>query len=241
VPADQPLYGLQARGLDGTSEPARSVQEMAAEYAGQIRAVQESGPYHVLGWSFGGIVAHEIAVQLQAGGEQVAALIIMDGYPPQQQAGPAPATHEQGHAEVPGRPGQHADPETSGEEPSLADILDRARKNTDFSVVFSDDELVILERIYQNNMRTGRTHEFRRFDGDLLLIAAAEDNPESASAAARWKPYVSGEISDSSVPCEHPDMMRPDMLVQAWNEISTWLETRRKLTADWPVRGQNDG
>jgi amino acid adenylation domain-containing protein len=209
VPADQPLYGLQARGLDGTSQPARSVQEMAAEYVDQIRAVQESGPYHVLGWSFGGIVAHEIAAQLQDGGEQVSALIIMDGYPPQQQAGP----------------------EISGEDPSLADILDRARKNTDFSVVFSDDELVILERIYQNNMRIVRAHEFRRFDGDLLLIAAAADNPESASAAARWKPYVSGEISDTSVPCEHPDMTRPDMLVQAWNEISTWLETRRKLTS----------
>src|ERR1700691_1561146 len=38
VPADQRLYGLQARGLDGTSPPARSVREMAAEYAGQIRA-----------------------------------------------------------------------------------------------------------------------------------------------------------------------------------------------------------
>jgi thioesterase domain-containing protein len=209
VPADQPLYGLQARGLDGTSQPACSLQEMAAEYVEQIRAAQQSGPYHLLGWSFGGLVAHEIAVQLQADGEQVAALIIMDGYPPN----------------------QHADPETSGEDPSLADILDRARKNTDFSVVFSDDELVILERIYQNNMRIGRMHEFRRFDGDLLLIAAAEDNPESAAAAARWEPYVGGEISDSSVPCEHPDMTRPDMLVLAWNEISTWLETRRKLTS----------
>jgi acyl carrier protein len=58
VPADQPLYGLQARGLDGTSQPSRSIQAMASEYIEQIRAVQESGPYHLLGWSFGGIAAH---------------------------------------------------------------------------------------------------------------------------------------------------------------------------------------
>jgi thioesterase domain-containing protein len=172
--------------------------------------VQESGPYHLLGWSFGGIVAHEIAVQLQADGEQVAALVIMDGYPPHQE-------------------GNRADPEISGKDSELADILDRARRNSDFSVVFSDEELVILERIYQNNVRIVQTHEFRRFDGDLLLIAAAEDNPDTVSAAARWKPYVSREISESSLPCEHPDMVRPDLLAQAWDEISAWLETRSQL------------
>jgi thioesterase domain-containing protein len=209
VPADQRLYGLQARGLDGTSEPARSVREMAAEYVEQIRTVQESGPYHLLGWSFGGIVAHEIAVQLQAAGEQVAALVIMDGYPPQETG--------------------QADPDTSGKDSELAEILDRARRNSDFSVVFSDEELVILERIYRNNVRIVQTHEFGRFDGDLLLIAASEDNPDIAAAAARWKPYVSRKISESSLPCEHPDMVRPDLLAQAWDEISAWLEMRSQL------------
>jgi thioesterase domain-containing protein len=206
VPAGQRLYGLQARGLDGTSQPARSVAEMAAEYVRQIRAVQESGPYHLLGWSFGGIVAHEIAVQLQEDGEQVAALIIMDGYPPHQHF-----------------------PESSRKDPALADILDRARRNGDFSVVFSDEEFAILERIYRNNVRIVQTHEFREFGGDLLLIAAAEDNPDTVSAAARWKPYVSGEISESSLPCEHLAMARPDMLAQAWHGITGWLETRRRL------------
>src|SRR6202035_6200465 len=56
VPADYPLYGLQDRGLDGASQLAGSVRDMAADYLEQIRAVQGSGPYHLLGWSFGGIV-----------------------------------------------------------------------------------------------------------------------------------------------------------------------------------------
>jgi thioesterase domain-containing protein len=230
VPGDQRLYGLQARGLDGASPPARSVREMAAEYVEQIRAVQESGPYHLLGWSFGGIVAHEIAVQLQAGGEQVAALIIMDGYPPHQETGRAPASHEQGQAGVPDKTGDHADPETSWEDPVSADILNWIRQErSGFLEAISEREVAILGRILQNNVRIMCAHEFRRFDGDLLLIAAAEDNPDSVSAAARWKRYVGGEISESSVPCGHYEMVRPDMLAQAWDGISGWLEKRETL------------
>jgi amino acid adenylation domain-containing protein len=197
VPAHQPLYGLQARGLDGASEPAGSVLDMAADYVKQIRAVQESGPYHLLGWSFGGIVAHEIAVQLQADGEQVAALIIMDGYPPQTAAQP-------GEGSIP------------------ADIMDWIRQErSGFLEIISENELAILGRILQNNVEIMCTHEFRRFDGDLLLIAATDNNPGDTSA--RWAPHVSGEISGSGLPCGHFEMMRPDMLDQAWSQISTWL------------------
>ncbi|MGH3248620.1 MAG: thioesterase domain-containing protein, partial [Trebonia sp.] len=185
-----------------------------------------------LGWSFGGIVAHEIAVQLQAGGERVAALIIMDGYPPQQEAGPAPAAVEQGRTEVPGGPGDHTDPEASGEDPVPAGILDWIRREkSGFLEAISEKELEILGRILQNNVRIMCGHEFRRFDGDLLLIAATEDHTEGVSAAARWKPYVSGEISESSLPCGHYEMVRPDMLAQAWDEMSTWLVTRAELAS----------
>jgi amino acid adenylation domain-containing protein len=211
VPADQPLYGLQARGLDGASQPSCSVRDMASEYVKQIRAVQESGPYHLLGWSFGGIVAHEIAVQLQADGEQVAALIIMDGYPPQQ--------------EIKSTPTCHAEPEPAGEDSIPAGILDWIRRErSGFLEVVSKKELAILGRILQNNVEIMCTHEFRRFDGDLLLIAATDDNPGGAPAHARWDPYVSGQISESGLPCGHFEMMSPDMLAQAWGQISTWLE-----------------
>jgi hypothetical protein len=54
MPAEYPVYGLQARGFDGATELPRSVTEMAADYVTQIRTVQPSGPYHLLGWSFGG-------------------------------------------------------------------------------------------------------------------------------------------------------------------------------------------
>jgi thioesterase domain-containing protein len=88
VPGDVPLYGLQSPALDGTREIPGSLRELARACIRQIRAVQPTGPYHLLGFSFGGILAHEIAVQPQAAGQHVAALILLDAYP----ASPAPGT-----------------------------------------------------------------------------------------------------------------------------------------------------
>jgi aspartate racemase len=79
---DQPVYGLQARGLDGQEEPHTRVEEMAADYIKEIRTVQPHGPYFMAGHSLGGIVAFEIAQQLAKAGERVALLALFDTFSP---------------------------------------------------------------------------------------------------------------------------------------------------------------
>jgi amino acid adenylation domain-containing protein len=78
LPPDQPLYALQAQGLDGKCPPASSVPEMAASYIGAIRRVQPQGPYHLGGYSAGGVVAFAIACQLQESGADVGNLVLID-------------------------------------------------------------------------------------------------------------------------------------------------------------------
>ncbi len=75
---DQPFFGLQAPGVDGIREPLNTVQEMAEEYFKAITQVQTHGPYHLLGWSAGGVIAYELAQKLLATGESVAHLGIID-------------------------------------------------------------------------------------------------------------------------------------------------------------------
>jgi thioesterase domain-containing protein len=75
---DQPIFGLQAKGLDGKEAPNTSVEQMAADYIEHIRSVQPDGPYHIGGFSAGGVVAYEMARQLQAGGQDVAVLALLD-------------------------------------------------------------------------------------------------------------------------------------------------------------------
>ncbi len=79
---DQPVYALQARGLDGQQTPFTSVEEMAAYYVNAVRDVQPGGPYYLGGLSAGGDIAWEMALQLQAQGEEVALLVLFDTYGP---------------------------------------------------------------------------------------------------------------------------------------------------------------
>ncbi|MCW2917947.1 MAG: peptide synthetase [Actinomycetia bacterium] len=95
APKEYPIYGIQARGLDGESQLPGSLMEMTQEYIEHIRSVQPTGPYYLLGFSFGGAPAHEIAVRLSEAGEQVG-LIIMDSYPPDPEMGALPEDGDDG-------------------------------------------------------------------------------------------------------------------------------------------------
>lgn len=79
----QPFYGLQARGVMDKSETAHDrVEDMATDYLEEIRSLQPSGPYHLCGASFGGLVAFEAARQLLDMGETVGTLALFDTYAP---------------------------------------------------------------------------------------------------------------------------------------------------------------
>ncbi|MEU1290557.1 amino acid adenylation domain-containing protein [Kitasatospora sp. NPDC005856] len=214
VPEDVPLYGLQARGVDGAGEYARSVREMAADYAAQIRTVQPTGPYHLLGWSFGGIPVHEIAVQLRAAGEEVAALVIMDAYP----APPRP------DGESADRDRRSVDAGVLEDDGKLAPVMERMRREAGQALgAISDEEFRRLAQVFVNNSLLRQEHAPGRFDGDALVLVAAEGRPDGAPTADNWKPFVSGEITAVQLPCTHSDMIRPDMLAAVWSAVSDWL------------------
>ena len=76
--AEQPFYGLQSVGLDGTEAPLGSIEEMERLYVGEIRSVQPHGPYAIIGACFGATVAYEMTRQLLAAGEEVGFLGLLD-------------------------------------------------------------------------------------------------------------------------------------------------------------------
>ena len=80
--SDQPFYGLQPQGLDGKHPFHTRVEDMATYYIQEIQTLQPNGPYFLGGYSFGGVVALEMARQLQEQGEQVAILVMLDSCRP---------------------------------------------------------------------------------------------------------------------------------------------------------------
>ena len=77
---ERPFYALQPQGLDGKQSCLNTVEEMAAHFISEVRRVQPKGPYYLGGFSFGGVVAYEMARQLSSMGDTVGVLALLDTY-----------------------------------------------------------------------------------------------------------------------------------------------------------------
>jgi hypothetical protein len=80
--ADQPVYGLPAQGTDGQKRPHTTVEAMAAHAIRLMREVQPAGPYSLVGYCSGAWVAFEMARQLEAEGDKVDRLVLIDSVAP---------------------------------------------------------------------------------------------------------------------------------------------------------------
>ncbi|WP_327111011.1 amino acid adenylation domain-containing protein [Streptomyces sp. NBC_01341] len=204
MPADYPVYGLQARGFDGATELPKSVTQMAADYVTHVRSIQPFGPYHLIGWSFGGNVAQEMAAQLQAAGERIAALVILDSIPstPRQVAG-LPLDDQKKISDI------------------AADVAaETARANEIFGTA-SQDEIETYRRVLLNNIRLLMEHEPNKVDGKVLFVSSRDTN---AAALDSWSPYVSGQIEERAVACLHRDMYRPEIVHEVWEMVKGHLK-----------------
>lgn len=77
---DQPVYGIQSRYLAGAGPEFTALDELASEYARVIRSQQPDGPYHLFGWSIGGVFAVATAAALERQGQRVAFVALLDSF-----------------------------------------------------------------------------------------------------------------------------------------------------------------
>jgi thioesterase domain-containing protein/acyl carrier protein len=198
IPADHPIYGLQARNLSQRDRYPDTIEEMAADYLDLIRDIQPSGPYNLLGWSFGGLVAHAIATQLQAAGEEVALLALLDSYPREQSAPPTTANAE---------PAEEILFAGVADE-SLRDMLELLRHEGHINAALGDDHFDAIMGSFENSTRLMRRFSPQRYRGDLLLFVATEGDPKPPPIET-WRPYVDGRIHVHRVACTHEPMLEP--------------------------------
>ncbi|MCQ0003843.1 AMP-binding protein [Actinomadura madurae] len=219
--AEQPVYGIQAGGLTGRLPPSRGMDEMVDRYLTVIRSVRGTGPYRLLGWSFGGLVAHALAARLQEQGERVEFLAMLDTHP-----------------RVPSRL-RHAGTEAD----LLADLLhfidlpsdeavtgpiDRTTvlwlARREGSALASLDEVTIgrIVDVFAANYKILLDHVPPRVSGDAHLFTAVRGDRDGLSATA-WKPFVEGEVHEHEVDCEHRDMGRAAPMARIGSAVRALL------------------
>ncbi|MEU5436803.1 amino acid adenylation domain-containing protein [Streptomyces sp. NPDC020719] len=209
---DAGVYALQARGLNPDDACAADLPAMAADYAARIREVRPEGPYRLIGWSFGGLVAHEIAARLQSEGAEVELLALLDSYPAQAE-GPEGAPEGDLRQEIlsvladalgPAARDGRTGPLTAAE---VAALL---REHDSPLADLGEQGIEALHRVAANNRRIAGEFVPGVFDGDVLAFRSARgDGPYAVKA---WDAHVTGEIHEFDVDCTHLGMTAPAAL-----------------------------
>ncbi len=199
-----PCYGLQALGLDGVQAPLTSVEAMAERYLRDVRASQSRGPYRLCGFSFGGLVAFEMARRLRESGETIELLALLDTEFPVCPSGPLSAALARSstfrryvHPTLQ-RARRHVE---SLRRLGIAGYL-RARRRSGAAGMASTAER--LEVVHDANLRAALGYLPPRYTGTLTYFHASDAAP-SADRRALWS-RVAPAIDVVFVPGGHSDL-----------------------------------
>ncbi|MFI7368323.1 amino acid adenylation domain-containing protein [Streptomyces sp. NPDC050149] len=204
---DQPVYGIQARGLVRDEPLPRTLEEEAGDYVRRIQEVQAYGPYRLLGWSVGGVLAHTVAVLLQECGEEVELLALLDAFPAEQwRERPAPEEGDALTAVL-----RMAGFERTGER-TREDVLATLRRAGSPLAGLEDRTLSKIVDIVPNHARMMREHVHRGYEGDLLFFTAAAPRAEDWLTREAWRSHVSGAVVNHDLDCTHPQLMQERFL-----------------------------
>ncbi|AYG80698.1 Linear gramicidin synthase subunit D [Streptomyces hundungensis] len=205
-----PLYGLQSTAAGGASPMPSDIKAVAAEYIGHIKELRPHGPYRLLGWSYGGVLAHEIAVQLQQGGDQVDFLANLDGYPGRtvrEEGGQDDRELLLRALEALGRSRE----EFAGRTVTPTEVLDALRRMNHPLAELGEQGVPRLLRLARTHGELMDRFTAGRFAGDMhLLLATREYAPDEADElTGRWEAHVEGELRVHRIDCGHEYLMHP--------------------------------
>nr|WSZ19645.1 amino acid adenylation domain-containing protein [Streptomyces canus] len=217
---ERPLYGLQSRGLIPGHPRTDSLRATVADHLARIREIQPEGPYHLLGYSMGGLVAYEVAVTLQKQGHDVALLAMLDAFPGVWIDQGARATDRPALLRsllgILGR----ARPDDT-EPLTDAGFAELVRRVPDMTASLDDAELAALVEVTAGNRLLMEEFAPTSYRGDLLFFTAAQDPDTHPERHRAWQPYVDGRVDNHDLPCVHGEMTRPGPLERIGAVLNT--------------------
>ena len=214
---DQPFYGLQPAGLDGKEESHTRVEEMAAHYLKEIRALQPEGPYFLGGVCLGGTIAFEMAQQLKQAGEEVALLALIDSYRPGRidympkihwQGLPLLADYHLGNMLLrdSGQQVGYLRERARNLSARIRRVLRRDHSDTKNSEVGSFERN--LRRVYEANSQAELYYKPTVYQGKITLLWSSETTTRSyLDRRLHWSELAAGGLEVHAIPGDHMSMI----------------------------------
>ncbi|QNE17033.1 amino acid adenylation domain-containing protein [Kribbella qitaiheensis] len=216
-----PMYGVQARGFDGKSARPSSIEEMVDDYLEQVFSIQPTGPYYLLGWSFGGTVAHAMGAELQRRGHEVALLALLDC---------VPASHF----------AKFDAPDEAMVREFLANYMGHLSGMEEYPFLVQTASSILVEHtvLMQN-------YESPLFRGEVAFFNALLDpsNREKRELEIEfdvlWQKHVEGEVRRIDLDCTHQEMYWPANAAGISNTINGFLTDGRRRNEQTPTNGDD--
>ena len=205
---ERSIYGLQARGVDGTEAPDHSVESMASYCIKNMRSIQPIGPYILCGFSSGGTVAFEMSRQLQKDGETVARLFLIDSFSP---------LHRYSVAQKASK---------------LWKII-KHKKYRELQEIIYHWSLNILDMKHRRQLKAlGEAHRWGLwnyqpgvYDGDIIYFEAIGDSSRIQAAYTGWKELITGEIVLEQISGTHGLMVKEPHVSELANQLQKYLKS----------------
>ncbi|MEU0541703.1 amino acid adenylation domain-containing protein [Nocardia sp. NPDC005978] len=252
LPDGQPLYGLQAAGLAPGSTPVDTLADMARGYIAALRRVQPAGPYHLGGWSLGGMVAFEMAQQLTAAGHEVATLALIDTMTVRHGDGKPIPRHNLHEfflwellwlARGADTPVVEIPAELENDDQVFDFILTTAIASGVLPPAGSRELVRRLFEVFAGGWRAIDGYRPRAYDGDITLLRAAEPLPQvlrpahdSAGTLHRdptngWDAYAAGHLEVIEVPGDHLTLIQHPHVTEVATQLTRLLQRAAATTS----------
>jgi amino acid adenylation domain-containing protein len=235
--SDQPFYGFQAAGLEGEQTPHTQVEDMAAVYLAALQSAQPEGPYLLGGWSFGGLVAYEMARQLTAQGHEVGLLALFDSRAPTPEAAPSvdQTTLLTWFANDLGRT-FGADLVVSAEtlvalEPKqrLQYVLDQARSTGLLPPDIGEREISTYLNVFTASLRAMQAYQPHPYAGRVMLFRAGDRPLDAAGETLGWEALAADGVSLRVIPGDHYTIVRQPHVATLANQLRACLDEAQTL------------
>ena len=205
---DRPVYGLQPE-LSDPDGRRRTIEEVAEETLTLLRGAQPAGPYSLSGYSFGGLVAYEVACRLRAAGEQIRYLGLLDVQPPT-----GSLTDGERSAHRAGRTLKRLRTLTSREAPAALRQWWHER-----SASAPDPE----HEAFLRSSDVFNAHQLSRYDGSVMYYLAEERLPLVGNSLAAWR-RAAPHLMVTEVPGDHDDLLSGPTIGELSARMSATLD-----------------
>ena len=248
---DRPVYGLRSAGLEGETVPLKNLRQMATHYIDAIQTVQPQGSYLLGGWSMGGVIAYEIAYQLNQRGKSVQGLILIDSPAPViAQAPPELPEQLQGFCRSLGFSWKQAQqaikalpPNFQSDAIALQHLLERGKQLGIFPPMLDLKTILPFWQVFESNVQALYPYKAKPYPSTLqTLLVQARDAEHKSLLVARsirvtdrqteeqWKQLVEA-LQYTLVPGDHYSMIGDGFVNAIARTMLEFLSTLYSLPA----------